>query len=76
MLDYIRQFPETAARVQLKLAQTFIDIERRPAKALKLLRGMDASKLAPELQSLREKLCANAEQLQSESDLEIADGDD
>jgi len=75
MLDYIRQFPETAARVQFKLAQILIDIERRPAKALKLLRGMDASKLAPELQSLREKLCANAEQLLSESDLEIADGD-
>jgi hypothetical protein len=37
---------------------------------------MDESKLAPELQSLREKLCGSAEQLQSESDLEIADGDE
>jgi hypothetical protein len=47
-------------------SQILIDIERRPAKALKLLHGMDQSKLAPELQALHQKLCKSAEQLETE----------
>lgn len=76
MTDYVQQFPATAARIQLKLAQILIDISRRPAKALKILDGMDPQTLAPALRSLHERLRSAAEQLQTECDLEIADGDD
>jgi len=76
MVDYIHRFPENSIRVQLKLAQILIEVDRRPAKALKVLRSMDMSKLAPEFQSVHTKLCRSAEQLQAECDLEVADGED
>jgi membrane associated rhomboid family serine protease len=76
MVDYIRQFPENSSRVQLKLAHILIEVDRRPAKALKVLRNMDVSKLTPELLRVRSKLRGSAEQLQAECDLEVADGED
>ena len=76
MVDYIRQFPDRSLRVRLKLAQTLIDSERRPAQALKVLGKIDESQLTPELRALHAKLRASAEQLQGECDFEFADGEE
>jgi len=75
MTDYVRQFPDNSIRVQLKLAQILLDADRRPAKALKVLRGIDATKLGLELHPVHKKLLDRAEQMQAECDPDVADGD-
>jgi hypothetical protein len=56
---------DSAVRIQKKLEAQF---EEAAASI--------GAEVCPELQTLHEKLCTSAEQLQSECDLEIADGDD
>jgi outer membrane protein assembly factor BamD (BamD/ComL family) len=75
MSDYIRQFPDNSNRAQLKLAQILLDVDRRPAKALKVLRDIDATKLGLELHPIHKKLLDRAEQLQAECDLDVADAE-
>ena len=76
MTDYVRQFPDNSIRVQLKLAQILLDADRRPAKALKVLRGIDPTKLGVELHPIHTKLVNRAEQMQSEGELDFADTED
>jgi hypothetical protein len=76
MTDYVRQFPDHSVRVQLKLAQILLDSDRRPAKALKVLRRIDATKLGLELHPVHKKLLARAEQMQAEGELDFADAED
>ncbi len=75
MTDYVRQFPDNSIRVQLKLAQILLDVDRRPAKALKVLRGIDATKLGLELHPVHKKLLDRAEQMQADGELGFADAD-
>jgi hypothetical protein len=76
MTDYVRQFPDHSIRVQLKLAQILLDADHRPAKALKVLRRIDAAKLGLELHPVHKKLIARAEQMQAEGELDFADAED
>ncbi len=75
MSDFVRQFPDNSIRVQLKLAQILLDAEHRPAKALKVLRGIDSTKLGLELHPIHKKLVERAEKMQAEGELDFADTD-
>jgi membrane associated rhomboid family serine protease len=75
MTDCVRQFPDNSIRIQLKLAQILLEADRRPAKALKVLRGIDATKLGLELHPVHKRLLDRAEQMQADGDLNVADTD-
>ncbi len=76
MSDFVRQFPDNSIRVQLKLAQILLDADRRPAKALKVLRAIDPTKLGLELHPIQQKLVDRAEKMQAEGELDFADTED
>ena len=76
MVDYLRQFPEQATRMRLKLAQILIAAEKRPMKAKSVLSKLDPAKLAPDLQALWQKLNHHADAILADCELEMADGED
>ncbi len=76
MVDYIRQFPERSVRIRLKLAQILIASERRPMKAIEVLSKVSPEALSADLQATRQKLLSRAEQMKSECEIEVADGED
>jgi membrane associated rhomboid family serine protease len=76
MADYVRQFPERAIKMRLKLADILVNIERRPAKALKVLAKLQSQSLPPDLQAIHQKLVARANKLLEDADMEVGDDED
>jgi hypothetical protein len=78
MVDFLRLYPDSvqSVRVRLKLAQILLDIERRSAKALKVLARINPANLPDDLKAIYAKLVAKAQKLQEESEIEVVDGDD
>jgi membrane associated rhomboid family serine protease len=75
MRDHCRQFPDTAPRVPLKLAQILLRDRQRPGEALRVLAALPAGSLPADLESVRGKLVRQAELMQEEGVLEL-EGDD
>jgi membrane associated rhomboid family serine protease len=76
MADYIQQFPKASIRMQMRLAQILLEVQRRPAKAMKVLAAIDGKKLPPELLPSYKKFLQKAKALREAGELELADADD
>jgi membrane associated rhomboid family serine protease len=76
MADYIHQFPKASIRMQMRLAQILLEVERRPTKAMKVLAAIDGKKLPPELLPSYKKFLQRAKALREAGDIELADADD
>jgi membrane associated rhomboid family serine protease len=76
MVDYLRYFPERSIKMRLKLADILINVERRPARALKVLSKIQHPSLPADLQPIHQKLTARAEKLLDEADVEIGDDEE
>jgi hypothetical protein len=76
MADYVRQFPERAIKMRLKLADILVNIERRPAKALKVLAKLQPQSLPSDLHAIHQKLATRANKLLEEADMEVGDEED
>lgn len=71
MFEYVRRYPEKAARVRLLLAQLLIETQQRPAKALRVLGDIADGALPAELDRVRRKLAAKAEAMVEDGVLEL-----
>jgi membrane associated rhomboid family serine protease len=71
MRDYLRELPEPAPRVRLKLAQVLIQKMERPAQGLKVLGQIPAGSLPENLEAVRIRLVRRAEALREEGTLEL-----
>lgn len=76
MVDYIRQFPDRAVRMRLKLADILTTVDPRPARALQVLAKIPTASLPAELQVAHAKLMKRAEKMQQEGDLELVDDEE
>lgn len=74
MVDYLERFGDApgAARVRLKLARMLLT-EERPAKALRVLKGVSERDLPEELRGVRRKLESEAQRMRAEGVLELDD---
>jgi len=71
MAELVNRFPDGADLVRVKLAQICVVALNRPAKALELLKGVDAGRLpAPQL-ALAKKIAAKSRQMQAEGVYEL-----
>jgi membrane associated rhomboid family serine protease len=75
MRDHCRNYPGESARIRLKLAQVLIRDRRRPVAALRVLEEIPAGSLPAELESTRQKLARQADQLREEGVLELEEDD-
>jgi membrane associated rhomboid family serine protease len=67
MVECMRQFPEKAVRMRLKLAQILVDELERPGQALDVLRKLPLRALPDELEQTRAKLVEQAVRMQESS---------
>ncbi len=76
MVDYLRQFPDRAVRMRLKLADILTTVDPRPARALQVLAKISTASLPAELQAAHAKLVKRAEKMQQEGELELVDDEE
>ena len=74
MAEFLRRFPEDSAAMRVKLAQVCLLKLERPAKALELLKPLQADQLSAAEKQLVRKLAARAQQLIKAGELEFDDG--
>ncbi len=71
MAEFVRDAPDGAPRVRLKLAQVLLVQENRPGRALDALSAIAPGDLPPELEKMRQKLETVAKKRYEEGELEI-----
>jgi hypothetical protein len=71
MHEFLQNADDAAPRVRLRLAQILIVHEEQPSRALKVLAGIPAGSLAPDLEKNRQQLERHARKLQEEGVLEV-----
>jgi membrane associated rhomboid family serine protease len=75
MFEYARRFPDRADRVRLRLALVLIDVQQRPARAMRVLDELPPGGLGGDLEKARLKLVAKAQAMIDDGVLEL-EGDD
>ena len=75
MVDHLRRFPETSARVRLKLGQILVRELNRPGQGLRVLSKLARDDLPAALEPLRRKLVAEANHRQEQGLVELAGED-
>ena len=75
LLDHVRRFPTRAAAVRLLLARIYVEGEKRPAQALKVLANIDPGQLNEAERTTYGKLTEIATSLRSSGVLELDVGD-
>jgi membrane associated rhomboid family serine protease len=75
MRDYCRSYPAASSRMRLKLAHALIRDHQRPVAALRLLQEIPPGSLPDDLELVKGKLAAKANQMLEEGVLEL-EGDD
>jgi hypothetical protein len=71
MEDYLRRSSDPSPRVRLKLAQILIKEQQRPAHALRVLGEIPPNSLPESLDSVRQQLTRQAEQMREDGVLEL-----
>jgi membrane associated rhomboid family serine protease len=71
MHEFLQNADDAAPRVRLRLAQILIVNEEQPSRALKVLAGIPAGSLAPDLEKNRQQLERHARKMQEEGVLEV-----
>ena len=75
MVDFLKRFPDRAARMRLKLAQILLLHENRPSRALAVLGKIPSGSLDADLEKLRGQLLRRAEAMLEEGEIELAGED-
>jgi hypothetical protein len=73
MQEYIAQYPEKAAIVQLKVAQILLVEAKRPRKALKMLEQINTYVLDAKQLELLRRLRAKADEIYGQESYELMD---
>ena len=71
LLRYVEQTPGAPARLRLRLAQLLLTVQPRPAKALEVLKAVDARSLDEASKKIASQLRAKAEHLAAEDESEL-----
>lgn len=71
MVDVLRMYPESSARVRLRLGQIMLLQENRPSQALRVLKKIAPNELPANLETTRQQLLSRAEKLRDAGEMEL-----